>query len=356
MSTGRTFSRARSRLLAAAAAFAVFVPAFVAGAGSAQAQSARPSSPASGTLFEQVADLDIAAVTSTTGTKLYLSVNASRVPSLPSIDSAGVTLETVTADEAHGWNFDIGASAFTTTSSGAATIATGSAFGAYGSLDLTLTPNGTAKKINVCNASNYTLQQPEKVTGSVSFDTLSTGSHSWGDVKATSFTFPAAFLYSTYTGGSCTPPPSTSKCSADIGWGAANSGFTIDFSGSNTGLNGKPEVFVTRVVDLSTPAHATRVDLVIASSPAPVLTTSGTAAKMKVTTSGSLVHGSGSLQSTAAGSSTTDKCTGGSGSETETTWTAAFTPGSPTLSATEQIEGTITLPSKVSGEIDRQTT
>jgi hypothetical protein len=322
------------------------------------AVAARPTSKA---LFEQDLDLVIAHVKTTTGTKLYLSISAARVPAFPGIDSADVILETLKAGEAHLWSFPLGPTDFTTTSKGAASLQTASAAGPYGSISLTLTPTGAHKRISVCNANNYTLQQTEKVKGSISFDTLSTGSHAWGTVKVpkAAITFAGgSYLDSTYLGSGtkCTTPPVLPKCSTEtsIDWAAV--GKTVDFDGSSGSGVPASSIFATRETRLSTPKGATRLDLIDAASPAPKLTTSGKSAEMTVTTSGHLIRGAGTLKSTGSPATLSEKCKGGSGKATTTTWKKGSFAGSSSFKATEQIFGRIKIPAKFSTEIDRTTT
>lgn len=285
-------------------------------------------------------------VTSSTGVPLYLSISATGITGYPKLDDFGVELETRTGGEAHGWDFPVTTGSFTTTGSGAGTLRSGTDEGAFGSLSLTMAPAGKAKKTEACNASNYTLEQPEKITGTLDFETHSTGAHPWGDVTARSFSFAGADLFTPYTGSpSCTPSDAPTKCYSDVDWYTGSS-ITAGVGGGTE----PDEITADRVVKVA-PKGSDRVDVVTAKAPAPKLTTSGSGASMSVTTSGHGATGSGALKSSGAGTTTTFTCIGGT--EHDTTWPATFTSSS--IKVTGQLYAPMTVAPKTTAGIERIT-
>jgi hypothetical protein len=324
----------------------------VAGPASAAPRTGPSAAPAK-VLIEQSLIAGNDKVTTTTGVKLDLSLDAFRLPNTgATVAGVFVDVATIRDTEEHAWNFRVvGADALKVNSSSSGSLKTGTAIAPYGSVSLSFAKVGTAKRIDVCNASNYTLSQPERVKGTFFFDTRSRGRHAWGKVgsRTTSFKFTGTpALESVYTSNGC-QPSTPLACSTDVSWQLEiNGGHRVgqapgvEFYGNSL----KPATIdALRLQMLSRPMQATRADFVEATSPAPVLITEGTTRTLKVTTSGTRFHGSGALVSRSAGDTSKSKCKGGT--ETETTWRAKFTPGASTLSATEQIFGTIKLPKVV---------
>jgi hypothetical protein len=281
-------------------------------------------------------------VTTTTGAKLDVSFSATRVPGSPQLGLSRMTLDTTEGTEGHLWSFPIGTTAFTTTSSGAGSFKTGAAFGAYGSVSVTFTPTAS-RRIDVCDPYDYTVRQTERMKGKLYFDTRSTGSHAWGKVGSTrrSFAFKGqTYLFTTYVGDECLPIMNVGACYNQVTWTASNKSQTINFSGS-TGP-GDGSISADRVVHLKTPKGASRLDLVLASAPNPVLSTSGETGTEKVKTSGGTFRGSATIKGPKA-SVSIGHCT--TGTLTETDWVSATTyKASPALRAHEEIFGTIKLP------------
>jgi hypothetical protein len=307
---------------------------------------------AQGPRAETVSSLDlqsfVAKTTSTTGVKLYVSFDASNVIGFPKYDSADVILDNLNSSEGHLWSFPIGKRAFVPKSSGAGSFRTGSAFGAYGSVAVTFTPTAS-KRIEVCNATNYVRDQTERVRGTFFFDSHSTGRHAWGKVgsKTKAFSFKGQTnLFTGYSSGLCTPKTSVGACYSQVSWSATTvtdkpQSKSVTFSGSVG--DGPTDMDATREVNLSAPKRAQRFDFVYGKEPAPVLTTSGQAGTVKVTTAGGSFGGSGTIKSSDGMVQKPTKCKTGTLKETE--WNVAtFTPGASTLRAREQIFGTISLP------------
>jgi hypothetical protein len=348
--------RSAARLAVVAGALAASLLATVVAAGPAGAQAAGPGHPEA-TIFTYDLDSLINKVTSTTGVKLYLSLDASHTPEFSEIgDDVGITLETTSGSESHLWDVTLPSGTFEPTPAGGGTLETGDGLGAYGSVDLTLTPVGAAKTTR-CSSSNYTVTRTEKLAGTIAFDSLSTGPHAWGDVGSTTkkFAFDGPTSLAETYGSGCfrTPEP---KCSSDFTWDVGANDADISFGGG-VGFDGRLTFFASRLVHLSSPADATRVDFVTDSVPDPTLTLSGGGATVKVRTSGA-ARGSGTVRSSRKAMTTTESCRQGSkaGKDTDFFWKAKFTAGSPTLGVTEQIEGPITLPSNgLTADISRTT-
>jgi hypothetical protein len=330
-------------------AIAALLPALVV-AGSA---SALPKSHASKIIFERSLSLEHDSVKTSTGVKLGFEVSAEAIPGAGEIDNANVSLSTPTFIEAHSWEFLIGAKAFTATSKGAARLNTASKAEPYGAISLSFTPKGASKRIDVCNADNYTLVQPEKVKGSISFDTRSTGAHAWGKVRFTNRSLRSALaaLSTTYQSTTpCRPTQHLAACSSSVTWEVTGASATTNtIFGSEPGSGRSADLLVDRMVLLAQPKNAARTDFVLAKEPAPKLTTSGSSATVTVTTSGPVIQGSGTLKSSAPGKKASVPCKGGT--QTYTTWTASFIPGASALRASEQIFGTIGIPATTTAQI-----
>jgi hypothetical protein len=307
-------------------------------------------------------DLDsfVNKVKTTTGTSLYLSLDATHTPEISQFgDDLGITLETRTASETHGWDFTLTGGSFSPTAAGGGTLSSGTGLGPFGAVKLALAPVGAARK-TVCSSDNYTVHRTERLTGTLDFKSLSTGPHAWGDVGSATrnFAFDGTTTMDIVYGGGCEAPRPTPTCTSGFSWDVSSSrAAAIDFSGG-TPFDGRQSLFAVRSVNLSTPKGATRVDLLLVTVPAPTLTVSGGRATIKIRTA---APASGSGTETSKGAATTSRstCKSGhtTGHETDTTWSAAFARGPSTLRATGAIEGTITLPAThLTGSIDRTTT
>jgi hypothetical protein len=333
------------RRLAGLAAIGLLPALIIAGNSSAQ-----PRPHATKLIFEQLLSIEQNGVKTSTHVKVDLGMSATRVPGARLITTATVGLSTPTFSESHSWEFLIGAKDFTTTSKGAASLKSASTAKPYGSIALVLTPAGKAKRTDVCNAENYTLVQPEKVKGSLSFNTHSTGAHAWGKVTFTSGSLSSAFaeLSTTYVGQpACAREPTLPVCSSGLSWtvgSPSTAAKTTTTFGSEVATGRSSSLFVYRKVALSKPKNASRTDFIDAKEPTPTLTTSGSSASLAVTTTGRLMLGSGILKSVGSSTSFSVPCKGGT--EANTQWTASFTPGPSALRAPEQVFGTITVPTK----------
>jgi hypothetical protein len=284
-------------------------------------------------------------VKTSTGVRLDLLLSAERVPGRA--QTATVALTTPGLAESHSWTYLLGTRALTTTSKGAATFKTAARLEPYGSLSLALTPTGTAKRTLVCNATNYTSVQREKVTGRISFTTKSTGRRAWGKVALSGRSLRPSVALLTTTFGTCVPKAVLTACSTGITWEAIG-GLTLFGTESASGRSST--VVAQRVVVLARPKDSLRTDFIVAKEPTPKLTTTGSSAELTVTTKGTVMHGSGTFKSLAAGKKTTARCKGGI--DTFTKWKASFKPGALTLRASEQIFGTIRLPTRHLGRIE----
>jgi hypothetical protein len=351
-------SRARVRLAALAAApvlaAAVAVPA---GAGVAAAEVARPA----GTVTQEDVTGAPLAVTTTKGVKLTMAVDVSDDPGTTN-SVVAVDLFTAKDVEVHGWTFDDKAPDFTTKGSGGS-FNSGASLGSFGHVDLTFTRTGSVARS--CLADQPFSRQKATVKATISFNTMSTGSHAWGSIPARSYTFGAASDVGEFSSGTCTMP--TEACTLGDDWilghfdtkvGAASELFSGSQGGVALGPSG--DVVLSRVTELAAPAGALRVDSVESKEPFPKLTVSGSSATMSVTTSSGVIHGSATLKSIDKPEKLTMKCSG-TKSETETTWAASYTNGRTALAASEQIYGTITAKNQTgtseenAAEIDRYT-
>jgi hypothetical protein len=309
-------------------------------------------------------------VTTTTGVKVHLSIDLLR----DGYASMDVDLNKATRKQAedHDWTFDVKGSDLTY-SKGKGTLQTGRQFGPYGFLKLSFTKvaqvsrschndNGAATKVTNVKAS---------VKGTVVFKARSsyTQSSKWGAVRYGTSTKPYHFGYNyahyiSTTNGRCGvtfhEPAGNPACVSGTLWqgpvaGVSSMRFVTGASQQGFGA----QIEGLRMVSLSYPSNATRMDFVGVTAPEPVLDTSGAQPVLTVsTTSGSAASGSASLTATAAPTAQPDSpCTDAGTTKTESISdyeTADYTNGtaangSAPLTLMSNIGNNISVPNSVGG-------
>jgi hypothetical protein len=299
-------------------------------------------------------------VTTTTGAKVHFSVDMLR--------DGGATLDVdlnkgnKNYSEDHDWSFDVAGSSLTY-ANGKGTLLTGKQLGAYGSLRLSFTKKAQATRS--CQNDNGA---PTKVTsvkaaiqGVVAFKARSSVSQpsKWGAVRKGTSTSKYHFGYNyahyvTSTNGRCgfnPPAPSGNPdCVSGTVWqgpmvgvssvrlvtGAAQQGYGAELVGM-------------RMVSLSYPAGAMRMDFIGATAPDPVLDTTGANAVLTVsTTPGSVATGSATLTATAAPTAEpTSPCNDSGTAKTESIddySTADYANGSTPLTVASMVGDDISVP------------
>jgi hypothetical protein len=313
--------------------------------------TAAPASatPAAAAVMTDVAlSSSLTAVTSSTSTKLDVDLYAdkSTPQGEPVTESFETDLQTPTYTESHSWSLPIKAPAFTIATSDAGTLdLPAAATGPYGTVNLTITPIGPATRQS-CDATDYSLTKPVRLSGTFFFNTNSGGPHKWGTVGSatTKFTFTAgSTVETTYgLGAVACAPPYSYPCTSGVTWDAANSSYSISLYGAATSAT-SGYVDGTRLVKLTTPTGATRYDYAYVTSPAPKLTLLAAGAASVAVTSTAAASGSATLHSTKPATSYTSPCGSGMSEHVKDWSPATFTNGTPPLSVPEQIFGVISL-------------
>lgn len=258
----------------------------VAAAAVGTATLAAPAVAASPHVVSTELDSSYATVTSSTGHKLQVEVDAFVQPSAPSDGVAIVTLSRAIGkggndgEEDHTWMLPIKASDLSATSAGKGALhLSAKELSRFGAIRLTMAPTGAAKTQNCGGAAAASIQHV-KVSGTFYFASRSTGADKWGSVGSDNakrtFHFPGkSELIRYFAGGD--------KClnNQDGGLGAlpcmtmtmwdANSG-DADISGFE--LLGTEIVTGSRMVSLPAPAGAVREDDVVGPMAAPTLSVS----------------------------------------------------------------------------------
>jgi hypothetical protein len=212
-----------------------------------------------------------AKVTSTTGKTLFLSVTVfeshyvvyvirKQPPVVDTSASACIGLASSRGadQEAHAWLFPPIQQDLILTGSG---LHTGATLDPYGTVSLTITPTKTLRR-RTCGAASDVRQQV-KVSGSVTFDTMSTGAKAWGDIKTTGALKFSEFatldtLHATKpTGLACQLRPPKPPCHASVTWTVSKQRITTKdytlFSG-DLGPGLPTAVGATRSVSLPDPS------------------------------------------------------------------------------------------------------
>jgi hypothetical protein len=269
-------------------------------------------------------------VTSTTGKHLLLSINALRFASTPGASNAHsksqltVTLASTNGVESHQWVFPLAAGFFHDDGvNGVGTLATGSQIAPFGHLKLKITPTHSAV-VQHCDSANKNVIHRERVRGSVSFHTHSTGANAWGSIATATFQFSHGKLTAGH-GPDVEEACAKIPCQAGATWNA-NKGL-LSLNGTDVARKGKKAVSriaASRLVHIGTPANTQRLDIVKTTAPAPSLTPNGAQASLDITTSGGVATGSAKITSNTH-SIYNAPCTGGQ--ETGKSWSGPFHGG-----------------------------
>jgi len=307
-----------------------------------------------------------AAVTSSTGVKLEADVSAgedlttgSKKPAELDVDLSASGLGK--DSETHGWEFSLTRASLTfNAKTGALTVASGKQINPYGTVSLAFTPGkGTTVPCSVSGSETF---YQGALAGTFMFNPKS---KLWGTLGSTSFTLSDGGLS---VDNACNdgppPPPGTPPCSTSISWDAFVSDTasnTTIVSGSASGSPGN--VTMGRIVKLKTPAGASRIDIVTAPAPAPVLTVLKKGATLDVTTTAKdkVSSGSATGSSSSAPKVTTSTCVNAKNkkeTETDKDWSASFASNAGhTLTFKSAVGGNVTLKGApgVSGDILQDT-
>ena len=240
--------------------------------------------------------------------------------------------------ESHEWQFPVDGAAFEVDDTGAGTLNVPSdQLGPYGTVDLTITPVGspTTQK---CNGNPISQTQKVSLSGTLAFDTLSSGGHKWGSVTRKTLTASLVSIYATNAGTACVDFNNL-PCVVGLVWGA-NHGENLNFSGIDTGE--KASLIASRTTSLSAPDGATRSDLVSATTKRLSIAQSGSGATLSIVALGNST-GRATIK---AGKPQTDSvnCKVGKKKkiETTTTWSKPkYTNGKKPLVVHEQVFGSI---------------
>ena len=299
-------------------------------------------------------------VTTTTGAKVHFSVDMLR--------DGGSTLDVDLSrgnhnySEDHDWTFDVAGSSLTY-QNGRGSLLTGKQLGAYGSLRLYF--RKVAQATRSCHNDNGA---PTKVTsvkaaiqGVVVFKARSSASQSskWGAIRKGTATSKYHFGYNdahyvTSTNGRCgyspTGPSGNPDCVSGTFWQGPMAGVSSVRLLTGAGQQGLgAEIVGMRMVSLSYPANAMRMDFIGATAPDPVLDTSGANPVLNVsTTPGTVASGSATLTATAAPTAEpTSPCTDSGTTKTESISdysTADYANGSTPLTVASMVGADITVP------------
>lgn len=269
--------------------------------------------------------------------------------------------------EDHDWTFFVKGSALSY-SKGNGTLLTGKQLGPYGSLRLSFTKvaqatrscrndNGAATKVTSVKAS---------VKGIVVFKARNnnTQNSKWGVVRKGTSTAKYAFAhkyahYVTTTNGRCgvtfNEPSGSPQCVAGTLWDGPMAGVSsMRFVSGDSEQNMGSQVEGVRMVQLSYPSGAMRMDFIGATTPDPVLDTSGAQPVLSVTTNpGTVASGSATLTATAGPTAEPDQpCTDAGVAKTESISdyeTADYANGSTPLTLTSMVGGNISVPNSTGG-------
>lgn len=299
--------------------------------------------------------LDAIATKITSSTSKTLSVYVSADSSADSTSDTGlnVSVATPSYSEGHSWNFTINSSDLTLDSTGAGTLQTTSTeTSPYATIDLTITPNGSASQYK-CGGQLVSSTQPVKVSGTFFFATKSTGKHKWGTVGSTTKTFKfssssnVSYDYAN-TASSC-GNSGGEPCTYFTDWSMGSADYTTDFYG--TVEKKSPGMYANKQVTLSEPAGATRDDSYNATLKSTKLTTSGKKATLTLTGNGGSTTGSATVHGTGK-SSYSGTCGKHNGTKTKISeWSATFKNGKSSLEAHPQIFGPISMKNGGNGDI-----
>jgi hypothetical protein len=287
-------------------------------------------------------------VTSSTGHKLHLTIQAHHIPNANVGDDVTVSLSSGTSDksEFHDWRFPVDGSVIALDSTGSGTIdVPSSELAPYGAIDLQVAPVGSPTTQS-CKGSPTSQTQKVSITGTFTFVTKSSGAHKWGSVSLESLSGKVVSSYATGLGCIDFNVP----CLSGILWQAnqGNLGFTGVASGKNASL------FASREKALSEPAGATRSDEAFATTKKLTLKkSSGRAVSLSVIAAGNS-SGMASLKAKQATPSNSVNCRQGGKQkvETSTNWNnAKYRNGKTPLTVHEQVFGAIKISNNSNSQI-----
>lgn len=267
--------------------------------------------------------------------------------------------------EDHDWTFYVNGSSLTY-SKGKGSLLTARQLGAYGSLRLSFAKvsQSTRSCHNDNGGATTVTNIKAAVKGIVVFNARSTSSQTskWGSVRKGSSTNRYHFghkyaHYVTTTNGPCRvtfrQPAGNPQCVSATVWMGPMAGVSsMRFVTGDSQEGFGSEVEGLRMVSLSYPAGAMRMDYVGATTPDPVLDTTGAQPVLTVTTNaGTKASGSATLTATAAPTAAPDQpCTDAGTTKTESITdyaTADYTNGSTPLTLTSNVGGNISVPNAV---------
>ena len=308
-------------------------------------------------------------VTTSTGVKVRLSIDMLR----DGYASMDVDLHRTNSKQAedHDWTFDVNGTDLTY-SKGKGTLQTGKQLGVYGYLKLSFTKvtQSTHSCKNDNGASTQVTHVKAYVKGVVVFKARSSYSTSskWGSVHYGTSTKPYHFAhnyaqYFSTTNGRCgvtfRQPAGNPECVSAMQWQGPMAGVTsMRFVTGASQQGFGAQIVGVRMVSLSHPANATRMDFVGVTAPDPVLDTTGAQPVLTVsTTTGSAASGSATLTATAAPTPQPDSpCTDAGTAKTESISdyeTADYANGSTAdpapLTLTSNVGVNISVPNTVGG-------
>ena len=299
-------------------------------------------------------------VTTSTGAKVNLSIDMVR--------DGGASLDVdldrgnKNFDEDHDWTFFVKGSALSY-SKGKGTLLTGKQLGPYGSLRLSFTKVAQATRScrNDSGAATKVTSVKAAVKGIVVFKARNSTSQSskWGAVRKGTSTAKYAFAhqyahYVTTTNGRCGfnfhQPSGNQQCLSGTLWDGPMAGVSsVRFVSGDSEQHFGSEIEGQRIVNLNYPYGAMRMDFVGATTPDPVLDTSGAQPVLSVTTNpGSAASGSASLTATADPTAQQSQPCDDAGSTKSQSIddyaTADYTNGSTPLTLTSNVGGDISVP------------
>lgn len=290
------------------------------------------------TLYSSLTNL-----TSTTGHHLKVGVSASQSPGGKSSISVSLRQD----QEFHGWTFKAAGSAISLDDTGQGTVSLASTKSAgYAALTLHVKPVGSAK-LNKCEGQLVSETRPVAVSGTLFFNTKSSGSHKWGSIGSKVHTFrfdrPNSVTWSYDNTATCPTP--ASPCFAGLSWSDYHSTST-----NSTGLFGGTSgttswISGSRRVSLSKPSGATRSDYNYLKTKAPKLSVAGDGSAALKVTQGT---GSATIKSP-SGSTYSYPCGAGAKTRKARSWPGSYTNGSTALKVPAQIFGPMSLKNSKSG-------
>jgi hypothetical protein len=295
-------------------------------------------------------------VTSSTGKNLLLDVGAIRFSAdstrsdTHSPGSVTLTLTNPAKTESHAWTFNLSTDSFSTAANGNGHLNSGTQLKPFGQTALTISAlHGGVK--HSCAADNYQIRHKVALKGSVTLKTHSSGTNSWGNVSLDSATFKGTLFggHGPDNEEACSGYP---PCVSGISWLATKGNLTL--SGSAVAPKGKSPVSTldaNRLVQITSPAQAIRVDDVTTPAPAPTLSKLNGHKTLSVTTNSTgPADGDAALASTGK-SPYANGC--GGGEEKGALWNAAYATADLPLTFSEDIFGPLSISSSKSATFEK---